>query len=151
MRRIGFMAAVAAVLVGALGAGARAGVVNPYTPEALCGLGFTAVDQDPIHDAATGQLLGTVHLLRNPFTGYGCTVTLKSAYVGALTRTQVYLDPESISFAVDDGNRLYAAGPVYGYLNGGCAIWGGLIVDASGAVHRHDRANPAIGGAVTCF
>ncbi|MFG2058462.1 hypothetical protein ACGFI9_31000 [Micromonospora sp. NPDC048930] len=149
-RRIGIAAATAAVLVGVTGTGARAEVVNPYTPEGLCGPGFRTVDQDPIHDAATGTRLGTVYLLHNPFTGYGCAVTLKSAYVGTLTRTQVYLDPESTWFTVDDGNRLYAAGPVYGYVGGGCAIWGGLMADGSG-VHRHDRANPAIGGAVTCF
>ncbi len=150
IRRIGIAAATAALLVGAPGTGARAAVVNPYTPEGLCGLGFRTVDQDPIRDAASGARLGTVYLLHNPFTGYGCAVTLKSAYVGMLTRTQVYLDPEWTSFTVDDGNRLYAAGPVYGYVHGGCAIWGGLTEGSSG-IHLHDRANPAIGGAVTCF
>ncbi|NES29904.1 hypothetical protein GCE86_24610 [Micromonospora terminaliae] len=144
-------AAAAAILVALPGTGARAAVLNPYTPEALCGLGFTAVDQDPIHDAATGARLGTVHLLRNPFTGYGCTVTIKSAYVGTLSGTRVYLDPEWTTFRVDEGSRLYAAGPVHLYLGTGCAIWGGSMTDAAGVVHHHDRANPAIGGAVTCF
>ncbi|SCE72202.1 hypothetical protein GA0074695_0589 [Micromonospora viridifaciens] len=151
IRRIGIAAAMAAVLVGLSGAGAQAAVVNPYTPQGLCGLGFTTVDRDPIRDAATGERLGTVYLLHNSITGYGCTVTLKSAYVGTLTRTQVYLDPELMPFTVDDGNRLYAAGPTYGYVRGGCAVWGGFMADASGTIHRHDRANPAIGGAVTCF
>ncbi|MFC0029915.1 hypothetical protein ACFFMM_10315 [Micromonospora chaiyaphumensis] len=86
-------AVAAAALVVLPATGARGAVFNPYTPEALCGLGYVAVDQDPIHDAATGARLGTVHLLRNPLTGYGCTVTLKSAYVGTLTGTRVYLDP----------------------------------------------------------
>lgn len=151
IRRIGIAAAVAAVLVGVAGTGAQAAVVNPYTPEALCGLGYVAVDQDPIHDTATGARLGTVHLLRNPLTGYGCTVTLKSAYVGTLTGTRVYLDPEWTAFGVDEGSRRYAAGPVHRYLGAGCAIWGGSMTDPAGAVHQHDRANPAIGGAVTCF
>ncbi|MEU5720840.1 hypothetical protein [Micromonospora sp. NPDC047738] len=152
IRRIGIGAAAVAVLVGLAGTGAQAAVGNPYTAQGLCGPGFVSVDQDPIRNATTGERLGTVHLLRNPFTGYGCTVTLKSAYLGSLTRTQVYLDPELIpSFSVDDGNRLYAAGPVYGYVGTGCAIWGGAMADASGTLHRHDRANPAIGGAVTCF
>lgn len=95
--------------------------------------------------------IDTVHLLYNPLARYGCTVTLKSAYVGALTRTQVYLDPESTSFAVDDGKRLYAAGPTYGYVRGGCAIWGGFMADAAGSIHYHHRANPAFGGVVACF
>ncbi|MEU1687482.1 hypothetical protein [Micromonospora sp. NPDC005707] len=149
--RIGMVAAGAAVLVAVAGTGAAAAVVNPYTPQALCGLGFTAVDQDPIHDTATGARLGTVHLLRNPLTGYGCTVTLKSAYVGTLTGTSVYLDPEWTTHRADEGNRRYAAGPVHLYVGAGCAIWGGSMTDPAGVVHRHDRANPAIGGAVTCF
>ncbi|MGY0006936.1 hypothetical protein [Micromonospora sp. I033] len=150
IRRIGIVVAGAAVLAGVAGTGARAGVVNPYTPEALCGSGFIAVDQDPIHDA-TGARLGTVHLLRNPFTGYGCTVTLKSAYVGTLTGTRVYLDPEWTTHGVDEGSRRYAAGPVHLFAGAGCAIWGGSMTDPAGVVHHHDRANPAIGGAVTCF
>jgi len=151
-RRTGIVATVTAALAGLAGTGAQAAVVNPYTPQGLCGLGFVSVDQDPIRNTATGERLGTVYLLHNPFTGYGCTVTLKSAYVGSLTRTQVYLDPEAMpSFSVDDGDRLYAAGPVYGYVGTGCAIWGGAMADPSGTLHRHDRANPAIGGAVTCF
>ncbi|MEV0431159.1 hypothetical protein [Micromonospora sp. NPDC050495] len=150
IRRIGFTTAVAAVLAWAPGSGARAAAADPYPAAALCGPGFTAVDQDPIHDAA-GRLLGTVHLLHNPFTGYGCAVTLKTAYAGMLTRTQVYLDPEATTPVVDDGHRLWAAGPVHGYVRGGCAIWGGAMTDPAGVLHRHDRANPAIGGAVTCF
>ncbi|MCW3816450.1 hypothetical protein ONA91_18550 [Micromonospora sp. DR5-3] len=152
IRRIGIVAAGLVGLVGLGGPGAQAAAVNPYPPQGLCGPGFVSVDQDPIRNAVTGERLGTVHLLHNPFTGYGCTVTLKPAYLGSLTRTQVYLDPELMpSFSVDDGNRLYAAGPVYGYVGTGCAIWGGAMADPSGTLHRHDRANPAIGGAVTCF
>ncbi|NES16864.1 MULTISPECIES: spore-associated protein A [Micromonospora] len=151
VRRIGIAAATAAILVGVAGTGARAaGAVNPYTAEGLCGLGFRTVDQDPIHDGATGIRLGTVYLLHNPFTGYGCAVTLKSTYVGVPTRTQVYLDPEWTPLALDDGDRRYAAGPIYAFVQGGCVIWGGLMEDSAG-VHLHDRANPAIGGAVTCF
>lgn len=151
IRRIGIGAALVAALVGAAGTGAQAAAVNPYTPQGLCGMGYNIVDQDPIRNAGTGERLGTVYLLHNPLVGYGCTVTLKSAYVGMLTRTRVYLDPESTSFTVDDGSRLYAAGPAYGYVGGGCAIWGGAMADANGTLHHHDRANPAIGGAVTCF
>lgn len=35
-------------------------------------------------------------------------------------------------------------------VQGGCVIRGGLMEDGSG-VHLHDRATPAINGAVTCF
>ncbi|GAB3950610.1 hypothetical protein GCM10027614_51320 [Micromonospora vulcania] len=41
--------------------------------------------------------------------------------------------------------------PIRAYVRGGCAIWGGLLADPSGSVHRHDRANPAIGGIGTCL
>ena len=150
IRRIGFVGALAVALVGGTGVAAQA-AVNPYSAQSLCGLGYTTVDQDPIHDASTGALLGTVHLLYNPVAGYGCTVTLKSAYVGTLTRTQVYLSAQYLPTQTDDGNKLYAAGPTRAYVRGGCTIWGGFMADPSGTIHYHDRANPAIGGIVTCF
>ncbi|MEV4480287.1 hypothetical protein [Micromonospora coxensis] len=150
IRRLGIVAAVAVTVAFGGAAPARA-AVNPYTPQSLCGLGYVQVDQDPIHDARTGLLLGTVHLLHHPMTGYGCAVTLKSAYVGTPTRTQVYLTAPYLPTQVDDGPRLYAAGPVRAYLRGNCTIWGGLMADPDGTVHHHDRANPAIGGIGTCF
>ncbi|MCZ7434844.1 hypothetical protein O7598_00375 [Micromonospora sp. WMMC241] len=152
MRRItrltGVPTAVAAVLVALAGTGARASEVTPST---LCGPGYATVDQDPIRDAGTGELLGTVHLLRNLLTGFGCAVTVKSAYAGTLTPTRVHLDPEWLPFSVDEGGRRYAAGPVHGYVRAGCVIWGGSMTGPDGVVHQHERANPAIGGAVTCF
>ncbi|MFG1677369.1 hypothetical protein [Micromonospora sp. NPDC049282] len=148
IRRIGVPTAVAAVLVALAGTGARA---TGVAPSALCGPGYATVDQDPIQDAATGELLGTVHLLRNLLTGYGCAVTVKSAYAGTPTVTRVYLDPEWLPFSVDEGSRRYVAGPVYGYVRASCVIWGGSMAGPDGVVHQHQRANPAIGGAVTCF
>ena len=140
---------VAGLLVGP-GAAAQA-AVNPVTPEALCGPGYVARDQDPIHHSQTGERLGTVHLMYNPLVGYACTVTVKSAYAGTLTRTQVYLAAQYLPTQVDDGYRLYAAGPARAYVLGGCTIWGGFMADVSGTIHYHDRANPAIGGIGTCF
>ncbi|RKN38695.1 hypothetical protein D7223_30725 [Micromonospora endolithica] len=144
---------VLALTVGLLaGAGGTAqAAVNPVTPQSLCGFGYTVRDQDPVHHGQTGVRLGTVHLMYNPITGYGCTVTIKSAYVGSLTRTQVYLAAPYLPTQVDDGNRLYAAGPTKAYVRGGCVIWGGSVADPAGTVHQHDRANPAIGGIGTCF
>lgn len=52
---------------------------------------------------------------------------------------------------MDDGKRLYAAGPTYGYVRGGCATRGGFMAAAAGSIHYHDRANPAFGGMATCF
>ncbi|MFI7215521.1 hypothetical protein [Micromonospora maritima] len=145
IRRVGVSAAAAAVLVALTGATATS------LPETLCGPGYGAVDQDPIHDVATGELLGSVHLLRNVLTGYGCAVTVKSRYAGTFTGTRVYLAPEHLPFVADEGSRRYAAGPVHGYVRARCVVWGGSMTDPSGVVHHHDRANPAIGGAVTCF
>ncbi|MDH6463384.1 hypothetical protein M2302_003576 [Micromonospora sp. A200] len=150
IRRIGIVTALAVGLAGAGGASAQA-AVNPYTAQSLCGLGYTQIDQDPIRNQTTGTRLGTVHLLYNPMTGYGCTVTVKAAYVGMLTRTQVYLAAQYLPTRTDDGNRLYAAGPARAYVRGGCIIWGALMADPDGTVHHHDRANPAIGGIGTCF
>ncbi|QGN46337.1 hypothetical protein ACN26Y_08655 [Micromonospora sp. WMMD558] len=150
VRRTAIVIALAVGLVGGVGAAARA-AVNPVTPQSLCGLGYVVRDQDPIHHAESRERLGTVYLMYNTLTGYGCTVTVKSAYVGALTRTQVYLSAQYLPTQVDDAGRLYAAGPARAYVRGGCTIWGGFMADPSGAIHYHDRANPAIGGIGTCF
>ncbi|SCL21622.1 hypothetical protein GA0074692_1217 [Micromonospora pallida] len=150
IRRIGIALAVTVGLVVGSGAAAQANT-NPVTPQSLCGLGYTVQDQDPIHHGQTGELLGTVYLMYNPIVGYGCTVTIKSAYAGSLTRTQVYLAAQYLPTQIDDGNRLWAAGPTRAYVKGGCTIWGGLMEDSTGTVHYHDRANPAIGGIGTCF
>ncbi|MCM0677226.1 hypothetical protein NCC78_21410 [Micromonospora phytophila] len=146
IRRLGTALALTVGLVGGAGGAAQAATVNPVTPQSLCGPGYTAVDQDPIRHAQTGARLGTVHLLYHPLVGYACTVTIKSAHVGTLTRTQVY-----VGGAVDDANKLYAAGPTRAYVRGGCTIWGGLMADPTGTIHYHDRANPAVGGIGTCF
>ncbi len=149
-RRTAIVLVFTAGLLAGTGAAAPA-AVSPVTPQSLCGPGYVARDQDPIHHAQTGDRLGTVHLMYNPLVGYACTVTVKSAYAGALTRTQVYLAAQYLPTQVDDGNRLYAAGPVRAYVLGGCTIWGGSMADTSGTIHHHDRANPAIGGIGTCF
>ncbi|RLP98323.1 hypothetical protein [Micromonospora sp. CV4] len=149
--RLGAVLALALSIVAGAGTAAQAGAPDPYSPPALCGFGYVEVDQDPIRDAQTGGRLGTVHLLYNRVTGFACTATVKSAYPGTLTRTRVYLVAEYVPTQVDDGARLYAAGPVRAYVRGSCTIWGGLMADPGGAVHHHERANPAIGGIGTCF
>ncbi|MEU6075400.1 hypothetical protein [Micromonospora sp. NPDC047074] len=150
IRRTAVVLALATGLVGGAGAAAQA-VVNPVTPQSVCGTGYVVRDQDPIHHAQTGERLGTVYLMHNPLLGYACTATVKTAYVGTLTRTQVYLAAQFLPTQTDDGSRLYAAGPARAYARGGCTIWGGFMADPSGAIHYHDRANPAIGGIGTCF
>ncbi|MEH0821936.1 MULTISPECIES: hypothetical protein [unclassified Micromonospora] len=103
---------MAALAVGLVGAGGPAqAAVNPFTAQSLCGPGYLQIDQDPVRNQTTGARLGTVHLLYHPLTGYGCTVTVKAAYVGMPTRTQVYLAAQYLPTQTDDGNRLYAAGP----------------------------------------
>ncbi|SCG19536.1 hypothetical protein GA0070610_5913 [Micromonospora echinofusca] len=151
IRRTGVVLAVALGLAAGTGAAAQAAVVNPVTPHSLCGLGYGVLDQDPIRHAETGAPLGAVYLLYHPVTGYGCTVTVKSAYVGAATRTQVYLAAQYLPTRTDDGDRFWAAGPTRAYVRGGCIIWGGFMADAGGTIHYHERANPAIGGIGTCF
>lgn len=151
IRRLGVVLALAVGLVGGAGGTAQAATINPVTPQSACGLGYVVQDQDPIRHAQTGALLGTVYLLYNPMVGYGCTVTVKSAYLGESTRTQVYLAAQYLPTGTDDGNRLYAAGPTRAYVRGGCIIWGGFMADPSGTIHYHERANPAIGGIGTCF
>ncbi|GIH97445.1 hypothetical protein ACFFMN_28745 [Planobispora siamensis] len=129
-------------------AGAAAG---PQTPGVLCGPGFRVVDSDPIRRTDTGQVIGKVHLLFDEVTGQACGVTVKSAYLGAVTRAGVYLSPEGAQSVASDGPRLVYAGPVRAPARGRCVLWGGLLADPAGTVFLHERANAAVGGIVTCF
>jgi hypothetical protein len=142
-------------LVGLLVGGGVVAATHPghAAPLAVCGAGFAVIDSDPIRHTGTKARIGTVYLMRDVTTNRLCGATVKSVYVGLATPTRVYVAPEDAPFVVDEGPEVLLAGPVYTTkpAPGECAIWGGSMTDPAGVEHQHDRANPAIGGAVTCF
>ncbi|WP_214416202.1 N-acetylmuramoyl-L-alanine amidase [Sphaerisporangium fuscum] len=92
---------------------------NPYTPEQVCGSGYSVIDS-----AALGSS-GTVYLLYNSSTGYNCVTTLKSTSLGTATATSAYLEVAGSTRITDSGNFTYYAGPVRASAADKCIKWGG--------------------------
>ncbi|WP_067177607.1 M23 family metallopeptidase [Microtetraspora niveoalba] len=95
------------------------GGTNPYTPEQVCGSGYSVIDS-----AALGTA-GTVYLLYNSSNGYNCVTTLKRTSLGTNTATSAYLEVQGKSRITDSGNFGYYAGPVRAAAAGTCVRWGG--------------------------
>jgi serine/threonine-protein kinase len=100
---------------------------NPHTPKAVCGSGFSVIDQAPLK--ADGTLLGRVYLLFNASTGKNCTVTLKTTDVGKATPASAFLEVQGGARVTDSGDFGYYAGPVRAKADGVCVEWGGSIGD----------------------
>lgn len=96
------------------------GSSNPYTPEEVCGSGYTVVD-------SAGLTAGRTYLLYNSGNGYNCVVTLKSTNLGSATAVSAFLEPQGESRTTDSGNYGYYAGPVKRAAPGKCVKWGGSV------------------------
>ncbi|WP_424528141.1 M23 family metallopeptidase [Sphaerisporangium viridialbum] len=92
---------------------------NPYSPEEVCGSGYSVIDS-----AALGSS-GKVYLLYNTGNGYNCVTTIKSASVGTATTTSAYLEVQGKSRITDSGSFAYYAGPVRAAATNTCVKWGG--------------------------
>ncbi|MFC4535231.1 N-acetylmuramoyl-L-alanine amidase [Sphaerisporangium dianthi] len=92
---------------------------NPYTPEEVCGSGYSVIDS-----AALGSS-GTVYLLYNASSGYNCVTTIKSTSLGTATATSAYLEVQGSTRITDSGNFAYYAGPVRASAADKCVKWGG--------------------------
>ncbi|MGV9305670.1 M23 family metallopeptidase [Nonomuraea sp. NPDC004354] len=92
---------------------------NPYTPQEVCGAGYSVIDS-----AALGSS-GTVYLLYNSGNGYNCVATMKSTSLGTATATTAYLEVQGSARITDSGNFSYYAGPVRAAAAGKCVRWGG--------------------------
>ncbi|GAA1266603.1 peptidase M23 [Planotetraspora silvatica] len=91
---------------------------NPYTPEEVCGGGYTVIDSA----ALTG---GRTYLLYNSGNGYNCVVTLKTTNLGSASAMSAFLEPQGASRTTDSGSYGYYAGPVRRAASGQCVKWGG--------------------------
>ncbi|MEV4169328.1 M23 family metallopeptidase [Nonomuraea sp. NPDC049709] len=95
------------------------GSTNPYTPQEVCGSGYSVIDS-----AVLGSD-GTVYLLYNSGNGNNCVATLKSRSLGTATATSAYLEVQGSTRKTDSGNYGYYAGPVIASAAGTCVRWGG--------------------------
>jgi murein DD-endopeptidase MepM/ murein hydrolase activator NlpD len=100
------------------------GSSNPYTPEEVCGSGYSVIDSA----ALTG---GRAYLLYNSGNGYNCVVTLKSTNLGSASSVSAFLEPQNESRTTDSGSYDYYAGPVRRDAAGQCVKWGGSVGSSS--------------------
>jgi hypothetical protein len=103
---------------------ACSGSGNPYTPQEVCGSGYSVIDSA----ALTG---GRVYLLYNSGNGYNCVVTLKSTNIGTPSSVSAFLEPQGASRTTDSGSYSYYAGPVRRYAANTCVRWGGSVGSSS--------------------
>ncbi|GAA1254899.1 M23 family metallopeptidase [Sphaerisporangium rubeum] len=97
---------------------------NPYTPEEICGAGYTTIDSA----ALTG---GRTYLLYNSANGNNCVTTLKTTAPGTEASMSAFLEPQGASRTTDSGSYGYYAGPVKRTAAGQCVKWGGSIGGSS--------------------
>ena len=97
---------------------------NPYTPEQVCGAGYSVIDS-----AALGSS-GTVYLLFKA-GGTNCVATMKATSLGTASATSAFLEVQGAARATDSGNFEYYAGPVAKAAPGKCVKWGGSVGSAS--------------------
>ncbi|MGX7826819.1 M23 family metallopeptidase [Actinokineospora sp. 24-640] len=96
---------------------------NPYTPEEVCGSGYSVIDS-----AALGTS-GRVYLLYN--SGTNCVATIKSVSVGTPSAVSAFLEVQGGTRSTDSGSFAYYAGPVTKSAPGDCVKWGGSVGSAS--------------------
>ncbi|MFI7133913.1 M23 family metallopeptidase [Nonomuraea sp. NPDC050153] len=97
---------------------------NPYTPEEVCGSGYSVIDSA----ALTG---GRTYLLYNSSNGYNCVATLKTTNLGTASAMSAFLEPEGESRTTDSGSYDYYAGPVRRDAASQCVKWGGSVGSSS--------------------
>lgn len=97
---------------------------NPYSPEQVCGSGYSVID-------SAGLTGGTAYLLYNSGNGDNCVVTLKSTNLGTNTSVSAFLEPQGESRTTDSGSYGYYAGPVRRDAANQCVRWGGSVGSSS--------------------
>ena len=106
------LTAVAGLLV----AGAPAQAAPAYTPQGVCGSGYSVQRSHALPGARTYQL----------YNGSStCVVTIKSQQLGKATKITAGLLVKGGSWAYDTGNYAYYAGPVKQKSKGKCVAYFG--------------------------
>lgn len=99
------------------------GSSNPYTPQEVCGSGYSVIDS-----AALGTA-GRVYLLYK--SGYNCVATIKNVSVGSPSSMSAFLEVQGGTRSTDSGSFSYYAGPVIKSAPGRCVKWGGSVGSSS--------------------
>jgi hypothetical protein len=99
----------------------KCGGGNPYTPEEVCGSGFSRIDS-----AALGTQ-GTTYLLYNSGTGANCVATIKAVSIGSPSSVSAFLEVQGGTRTTDSGSFSYYAGPVKKSAANQCVKWGGSV------------------------
>lgn len=94
---------------------------NPYSPEQVCGSGFSVVDQQALASS------GTAYLLYNSSTKANCVTTLKAVSLGTASAASAFLEVQGSARVTDKGNFTYYAGPVSKVAGATCVKWGGSV------------------------
>jgi len=105
------MSVLLSVLPVALLAAPAEAASNPYTPQGVCGSGYTVQRSHALSGAVVYQLYNGT---------YNCVVTIKTAQIGTPTRTTAGLQVSGSNWAYDTGDYKYYAGPVKQYGKGKC-------------------------------
>jgi hypothetical protein len=83
---------------------------NPYTPQGVCGSGYSIIDSEPLTSLSTGGTLATVYLLKNG--NWRCAVTMKSsATAGGTNWIKTEIEGWDGDKKSDSGYYRYYAGP----------------------------------------
>ncbi|MEU4830411.1 serine/threonine protein kinase [Streptosporangium sp. NPDC023615] len=102
-------------------AGPPAAGTNPFSPEKVCGPGFTRQGSTPLNG-------GTAYLLVSASSGNGCVVTIKSANVGTASQVWATLEVRGGLSRTDRRDHRYYAGPVVLPVKGKCARFNGGVL-----------------------
>ncbi|SNT54226.1 hypothetical protein SAMN05216276_105813 [Streptosporangium subroseum] len=125
IRSVTKIVTVTALAAGVLAANPAYAASNPYTPERVCGAGFTKVKDGTRPLKSGSDTFGHVYLMYNRSTGYNCVVTIKDAFYRTATRTVATLTVKGGKKYTDVGNFKYYAGPVKVRARGKCvSYWG---------------------------
>ncbi|MFI5936316.1 hypothetical protein [Actinoplanes sp. NPDC051494] len=118
-----------AAVVGLLVAGSPAQAAPSYTPQGVCGSGYSVQRSHALPGATTYQL----------YNGSStCVVTIKSQQRGTATKITAGLLVKGGSWAYDTGNYTYYAGPVKQKSKGKCVAYFGY---AKGKSYTSPYAN----------
>ncbi len=121
--------AAAALALTAAPAAARS---NPYSPERVCGAGYSRVTHNPLTATSNQRVtIATAYLLYSRYTGKNCAVTLKARSIGKPTYTTAVIKKRGTGnpydAKVDHGYFSYFAGPVYVHAPQTCVRYGATV------------------------
>lgn len=94
---------------------------GPYTPQEVCGSGYSVINSHALGDA------GTVYLLYNADNGTNCVATMKERSLDRKTPTATFLEIQGSERVTDSGDFVHYAGPVRGKAADTCVKWGGSV------------------------